>query len=376
MGSFYMEATQINYRRDETLKTVDQKLQELSETSAIDTDIAPVFKSTNTYAPGDMVYYRNKLYVFNVEHTGAWAAADVTATDVTTEISSLKSGLTNYQVQNDLNLEVPDRKNLLNYDAWKTVRVTAGSAVWENNGVTLTATGDCYTKYNNADFPVDARIPIKKGETITLSWEANNDLQGNVFIFPNGSTTGAVVVNNDTAKVLSYTATSGVTYVSYRFGVANAGETISYKNIQIEMGSTATSYAPYIPSVESRIEAVESGLTNVTNGVAITGLTLDQNVDGVIDDAKVFRFGKLIVGNIRITLNAALVASMPLIHGLPKMNTTLAAFSGLCPAVTNKASVVCVVFNESVVEQASLSLASGVSVDAGVFMVSFTYVSV
>lgn len=97
MGNFYMESTQINYRRDEKTKTVDQKLQELSETSAIDTDIAPVFKSTNTYQPGDMVYYRNKLYVFNVEHTGTWAAADVTATDVTTEISSLKSGLTNVE---------------------------------------------------------------------------------------------------------------------------------------------------------------------------------------------------------------------------------------------------------------------------------------
>lgn len=97
MGNFYMESTQINYRRDEKTKTVDQKLQELSETSAIDTDIAPVFKSTNTYQPGDMVYYRNKLYVFNVEHTGAWAAGDVTATDVTTEISSLKSGLTNVE---------------------------------------------------------------------------------------------------------------------------------------------------------------------------------------------------------------------------------------------------------------------------------------
>lgn len=95
MGNFYMEATQINYRRDDKPKTVDQKLQELSETSAIDTDIAPVFKSTNTYQPGDMVYYRNKLYVFNVEHTGTWAAADVTATDVTTELSSLKSGLMN-----------------------------------------------------------------------------------------------------------------------------------------------------------------------------------------------------------------------------------------------------------------------------------------
>lgn len=88
MGSFYMEATQINYRRDETVKTVDQKLQELSQESAIDTDIAPVFKSTITYAPGDMVYYRNKLYVFNVAHSGAWAAGDVTATNVTTAIKN------------------------------------------------------------------------------------------------------------------------------------------------------------------------------------------------------------------------------------------------------------------------------------------------
>lgn len=99
MGNFYMEATQINYRRDDKPKTVDQKLQELSETSAIDTDIAPVFKSTNTYQPGDLVYYRNKLYVFNVEHTGAWAADDVTATDVTSAMNaadrSLMSGLTN-----------------------------------------------------------------------------------------------------------------------------------------------------------------------------------------------------------------------------------------------------------------------------------------
>ena len=93
MGNFYMEATQINYRRDDTLKTVDQKLQELSQESAIDTDIAPVFKSTNTYQPGDMVYYRNKLYVFNVEHTGAWAAADVTATDVSTTLNAAVGAL-------------------------------------------------------------------------------------------------------------------------------------------------------------------------------------------------------------------------------------------------------------------------------------------
>lgn len=92
MGNVVMEATQINYRRDEKLKTVDQKLQELSQESAIDTDIAPVFKSTETYHAGDLVYYRNKLYVFNVDHSGAWAVGDVTATNVSAAMNAALAG--------------------------------------------------------------------------------------------------------------------------------------------------------------------------------------------------------------------------------------------------------------------------------------------
>lgn len=96
MGNVVMEATQINYRRDDTLKTVDQKLQELSQESAIDTDIAPVFKSTDTYHAGDLVYYRNKLYVFNVDHTGAWAAGDATATNVSAAMTAALAGKADY----------------------------------------------------------------------------------------------------------------------------------------------------------------------------------------------------------------------------------------------------------------------------------------
>lgn len=96
MGNVVMEATQINYRRDDTLKTVDKKLQELSQESAIDTDIAPVFKSNITYHPGDLVYYRNKLYVFTAEHTGAWAAGDVTSTDVSTAMNTALAGKADY----------------------------------------------------------------------------------------------------------------------------------------------------------------------------------------------------------------------------------------------------------------------------------------
>lgn len=134
-------------------------------------------------------------------------------------------------------------KNLLNYDAWKTVNLVNCTAVWENNGVTLTAIGN--DSYTSANFPDDAKVPISEGETVTLSWESNNNLSGYVYIFPNGGTTGMEVVNNNSSKSVSYTATSGITFVTFRFGVSTNGETISYKNIQLEKNSTHTSYEPY-----------------------------------------------------------------------------------------------------------------------------------
>lgn len=136
-------------------------------------------------------------------------------------------------------------KNLLNYDAWSQVNCTNGKAVYENNGVTITAlTNDAFTNFEVSEFPTLAQIPVSEGETVILSWKSP-DIDANVFIFPNGETKGMTHVNNRGTKSLTYTATSGVTFITFRFGVANAGDTISYKNIQIEKGSTATSYEPY-----------------------------------------------------------------------------------------------------------------------------------
>ena len=134
-------------------------------------------------------------------------------------------------------------KNLFNYNAWKGIPVTKGTAVFENNGVTLTATrDDCYTNYEPDIFGV-AKIPVSEGETVTLSWESN-EKEGNVTIFPDGVTGNHVGVKNE-AKKISYMVQRGTTFITFRFGVANAGDTISYKNIQLELGSTPTAYEPY-----------------------------------------------------------------------------------------------------------------------------------
>lgn len=145
-------------------------------------------------------------------------------------------------------------KNLLNYDAWKGVPITRGTAVFEKNSFTLTATeNDCYTEPTpEQGFPDDAKIEISEGETVTLSWESSADTDGNIYIFPNGAVTdGLVYTDNHNTKTLTYTAARGVKFITFRFGVAHAGDTISYKNIQIEKGSEATSYEPYTGGIPS-----------------------------------------------------------------------------------------------------------------------------
>lgn len=251
MGSFYMESTQINYRRDETVKTVDQKLQELSETSAIDTDIAPVFKSTNTYAPGDMVYYRNKLYVFNVEHTGAWAAGDVTATDVTTEVSSLRSGLTNYEATTNAALSVPEDSGKNLFSGSFTTTTNGGVTFTANSDGTVSATNTStgYASVNSTEFT------LKKGQYIfsgapsgnakyVLALYANNVVLSQIA---NGSSV-TINLDSDTALVMRCVING-----------ADVETGVDFEPMIRPSYITDNTFAPYIPSVETRLESVEKG---------------------------------------------------------------------------------------------------------------------
>lgn len=131
-------------------------------------------------------------------------------------------------------------KNLLNYDAWKKVSTERGTSVFENNGVTITAAeDDAYTNVEEL-----AIVKVTPGDTIIFSWEADSDLSGMAYIFPNNTATGMVNADNAATKYLTYSVGEGVTFIGFRLGVANAGDTIRYKNVQIEKGSVPTSFEP------------------------------------------------------------------------------------------------------------------------------------
>lgn len=131
-------------------------------------------------------------------------------------------------------------KNLLNYEKWKTVNIENGTAVYENNGVTLTAIGDdAYTGYRDEK----SKILVTVGKTYILSWESEQIEGSRAFIFPNGMIANSVEVKNE--KQVKYTVPVGIDYITFRVGVWKKGKTISFKNIMFEEGSERTDFEPY-----------------------------------------------------------------------------------------------------------------------------------
>ena len=217
----------------------------------------------------------HKLSSSLVSFTDAEAAALASGID-SSKVGQISTNQTNilYALNNGV-------KNLLNYDAWKNdTSIIGGTAVWENNGVTLTATAtNCYTDQN---VPVDARIKVSSGDKVVLSWDlerSSENYNGYAYIFPNGDSASAISATAPTGK-LEYTVPSNVTYLTYRFSITTgSGSILKYKNIMISYKSVYDASPTYEPPAKpnydlTRLEAedraslaevVDSGAKNLIN---------------------------------------------------------------------------------------------------------------
>ena len=156
-------------------------------------------------------------------------------------------------------------KNLLNYEKWKTVNIENGTAVYENNGVTLTAIGDdAYTNYRDEK----SKILVTVGKTYILSWESEQIEGSRSFIFPNGMIANSVEVKSE--KQVKYTVPVGIDYITFRVGVWKKGQTISFKNIMFEEGSERTEFEPYIGGKPSPSPECPQEIKAVVNPVIKT----------------------------------------------------------------------------------------------------------
>ena len=185
----------------------------------------------------DYLWKKSKGIIYDTETvTGAGSSVTV------------PSGAMDYAVLRMIGGMSRKGRNLLNHDAWASVTAINGTAVFEDNGVIITAVkNDAYT--NQTRFPAAAQIAVDGGDIVTLTWAADTNTEGKVFIFPDGEVVGSKSVNNATAKRLDYVVPSGVTYITFRFGVARAGDTIRYRNIMIQINATTTDWEPYTDSI-------------------------------------------------------------------------------------------------------------------------------
>lgn len=198
--------------------------------------------------------------------------ADVLEAEVNklgSDVDQLKSGLTNYENQNNLNLEVPNRKNLCDNDK-------NGVGYYDQTG----------TYQDSVHYATSDLIPVEQGKSYVASiFNKTTSERIGALVYSTWDASKNFVAQSTSASI---TIGSGVSYVRIR-NFQDQTSFIDSDNYvyQLEQGSTATAYAPYIPSVESRIEAVESGLTSVSDiidgtitaetGVTITSYSLKKS---------------------------------------------------------------------------------------------------
>lgn len=177
-------------------------------------------------------------------------------------------------------------KNLFNYDAWKGIDAIHGDITYSDNGVVkLTATeDDCFTNYGI--FPIAARIPVKAGEAVTLSWETDADetlTSGLVYVFANG-TADHFKSTTATQKKLTFIPPAGCEFITFRLGVSIPGDSITYWNIQVEKGDTATDYVSYIDPATVTVKRTSKNLIDrelMQSSATLNGVTITRSGDQI-----------------------------------------------------------------------------------------------
>ena len=235
--------------------------------------VSDEYSATNTYAVGDYCIHENALYKCKTAITTgeAFDSSKWVQTTCGTEFGELNSNL------DGLGYGENGVKNLFEDEIkWmENITVTRGTKSVSDGKITLTATSDdCYTDHDGSSWKNNGikTIPCKPNATYTFSWECEGDSEGRIYIFENGSTNNMRDTINKAHK-LSITTSADAEYLTVRVGVRNSGTSITYWNLQLEEGDTATQYKPYIPSVKMLADEVNAqnesledyGLDNKSN---------------------------------------------------------------------------------------------------------------
>ena len=90
-----------------------------------------------------------------------------------------------------------------------------------------------------------AIVPVVAGKTYTRSGSVTNASYKYTSFYANESDVRYATNALSTVTTTSFTAPSGANYAVVAWITENSGTTVTYSNLQVELGSTATEYSPY-----------------------------------------------------------------------------------------------------------------------------------
>ena len=141
--------------------------------------------------------------------------------------------------------------NLFDLETWKATAATERAAVtYGDNSVTVSAIeGEAFI------ISEAAGVMVKGGETYTISFvESNTVIESVHYLFKNGKVDNSMKVFY--GSPYTFVADADAEYYTLRFGVSDAGSTITFSNIKINKGLTAQPYTPYVEHTLPIPEAV------------------------------------------------------------------------------------------------------------------------
>lgn len=212
-----------------------------------------------------------------------------TATD-----KAVKDNAGNIKLLDTNKANLVQSKNLFDMIAYVNLLSTITNSVtkgtldnYNDNSFTITSnSADCYTNLWNSSDNDKFTIIVEPNTTYTLSWDCEG-ASGNVFVFSNATTTKMWQVVNS-KKQLIFTTDNDTTFVTVRFGVANANQTATYSNIQIELGKVATDYMPCrvatgVKELDNKVDKLQD--FNKTKFTAIADEIINNSIKNTTDKA-------------------------------------------------------------------------------------------
>ncbi len=145
-------------------------------------------------------------------------------------------------------------KNLFNMRDWLSSFSSVHNGTYESGDNWIKITANSYDAFTDSSHSY--KFNVKTNTVYSLSWEVDdNSKKGLPYVFINEKYDSGYMFNGNTnnQKYFSFKTPNDAQYLTSRFGTVYTGDSITYSNIQLEEGSTATEYEPYYISSTTKV---------------------------------------------------------------------------------------------------------------------------